>query len=236
MPFQKKPRAKLAFRFSHPSRSALLALALLGCAPDNGLISEANAAEGVRIAPPVVAITEPKGVQTAVFAGGCFWGVEGVFEHVKGVIRVESGYAGGAKSQADYDSVSTGATRHAESVRIQYDPAKISYDDLLQIFFSVVHDPTQRNRQGPDIGSQYRSAIFPANDAQRKAAQDYIAQINKAGVWKKPVVTRIETYGFYPAEVRHQNFMARNPDNAYIVKWDAPKLANLKRLFPSRYR
>lgn len=218
------------------AKSVLLAATLFGCAPDNSLIPQANAAEGVRIAAPVAAITEPKGTQTAVFAGGCFWGVEGVFEHVKGVISVESGYAGGTKAKADYEDVSTGTTGHAESVRIKYDPAKISYNDLLQIFFSVAHDPTQLNRQSPDSGSQYRSAIFPANDAQRTAAKAYIAQLNKAGVWKKPIVTRIESYGFYPAEAHHQNFMARNPTNGYIVKWDAPKLANLKRLFPTRYR
>ncbi len=228
-------------RFTQSKKSALrllpMALALslaAGCGP--APLGQANAAEGIRIAAPAAVITEPKGTQTAVFAGGCFWGVEGVFEHVKGVISVESGYAGGPKSKADYDSVGTGTTGHAEAVRVKYDPAKISYNDLLQIFFSVTHDPTQLNRQGPDKGSQYRSAIFPANAAQRSAAKAYIAQLNKAGVWKKPIVTKIETYGFYPAEAYHQNFLARNPTNGYIKKWDAPKLVNLKRLFPTRYR
>lgn len=236
MLLRNKPASKPAFRFSHSIGSGLIALALLGCAPDNSLISEANAAEGIRIAAPAAAITEPSGTQTAVFAGGCFWGIEGVFEHVKGVISVQSGYAGGTKAKANYDSVSSGTTGHAESVRIKYDPAKISYNNLLQIFFSVAHDPTQLNRQGPDSGSQYRSAIFPANEAQRAAAKAYIAQLNRAGVWKKPIVTKIEAYGFYPAEAHHQNFMALNPSNDYILKWDKPKLANLKRLFPARYR
>lgn len=199
-------------------------------------ISTAEAAEGIRIASPAATIAEPKGTQTAVFAGGCFWGVEGVFEHVKGVVSVESGYAGGTKASADYDAVSSGTTRHAEAVRIRYNPALISYNDLLQIFFSVAHDPTQLNRQGPDTGSQYRSAIFPANAVQRAAAKGYIAQLNKAAIWKKPIATKIEAYAFYPAEAHHQNFMARNPTNGYIRSWDAPKLVNLKRLFPTRYR
>lgn len=236
MLLRNKPASKPAFRFSRFAASGVIALALLGCTPDNSLISEANAAEGIRIAAPAATIAEPSGTQTAVFAGGCFWGIEGVFEHVKGVISVQAGYAGGTKAKADYDSVSTGTTGHAESVRIKYDSSKISYNDLLQIFFSVAHDPTQLNRQGPDSGSQYRSAIFPANDAQRKAAKAYIAQLNKAGVWKKPIVTKIEGYAFYPAEAYHQNFMALNPGNPYIKKWDAPKLVNLKRLFPTRYR
>lgn len=196
----------------------------------------AHAAEGIRIAAPAAPIVEPKGMQTAVFAGGCFWGIEGVFERVKGVTSVESGYSGGTKASADYDSVSTGITRHAESVRIRYNPAVISYNELLHIFFSVTHDPTQLNRQGPDSGSQYRTAIFPANPAQKKAASAYIAQLGKAGYWKKPIVTRIEAYSFFPAETYHQDFMAKNPNQGYIVAWDKPKVANLKRLFPDSYR
>lgn len=214
--------------------AALLALAAAGCGPSP--IGEAEAAEGLRIAAPVQPIAEGRSPQVAVFAGGCFWGVEGVFEHVKGVISVESGYAGGQAAKASYDLVSTGTTGNAEAVRIRYNPALVSYNDLLQIFFSVAHDPTQRNRQGPDVGSQYRSAIFPANTAQQAAASAYIAQLNKAGYWKKPIATRIEGYSFVRAEAHHQDFMARNPDNGYIRAWDAPKLANLKRLFPTRYR
>ncbi len=200
------------------------------------LIGTAEAAEGIRIAAPAAAIVEPKGAQTAVFAGGCFWGIEGVFERVKGVTSVESGYSGGTKADADYDLVSAGRTSHAESVRIKYDPAVVSYTDLLHIFFSVTHDPTQLNRQGPDTGKQYRTAIFPANAIQRKAASAYIAQLGKAGYWKKPIVTKIEGYSFFPAETYHQDFMKKNPNHGYIVTWDKPKVANLKRLFPNRYR
>lgn len=200
------------------------------------LIGTAEAAEGIRIAAPTTPIVEPKGMQTAVFAGGCFWGIEGVFERVKGVTSVESGYSGGTKASADYDLVSGGRTGHAESVRIRYNPALVSYNDLLHIFFSVTHDPTQLNRQGPDTGSQYRTAIFPATTAQRKAASSYIAQLGKAGYWKKTIVTKIEAYSFFPAETYHQDFMAKNPTHPYITAWDKPKVANLKRLFPNRYR
>ncbi len=200
------------------------------------LIGTAEAAEGIKIAAPRAAIVEPKTTQTAVFAGGCFWGIEGVFERVKGVTSVESGYSGGTKANADYESVSSGTTGHAESVRIRYNPALVSYNDLLHIFFSVTHDPTQLNRQGPDTGSQYRTAIFPATPAQKKAATAYIAQLNKAGYWKKPIVTKIEAFSFFPAESYHQDFMAKNPNQGYIVAWDKPKVANLKRLFPNRYR
>jgi peptide-methionine (S)-S-oxide reductase len=200
------------------------------------LIGTAEAAEGIKIAAPAAPVVEPKGTQTAVFAGGCFWGIEGVFERVKGVTSVESGYSGGTKATADYDKVSAGSTRHAESVRIRYNPAVVSYNDLLHIFFSVTHDPTQLNRQGPDSGSQYRTAIFPATPEQKKAAAAYIAQLNKAGYWKKPIVTKIEGFSFFPAETYHQDFMAKNPAHPYIVTWDKPKVANLKRLFPNRYR
>lgn len=200
------------------------------------LIGTAEAAEGIRIAAPAAAIAEPKGTQTAVFAGGCFWGIEGVFERVKGVTSVESGYSGGTNANAGYDMVSGGHTAHAESVRIKYNPALVSYNDLLHIFFSVTHDPTQLNRQGPDTGKQYRTAIFPASAAQRKAAAAYIAQLGKAGYWKKPIVTKIETFSFFPAETYHQDFMAKNPKHGYIVTWDKPKVANLKRLFPNSYR
>lgn len=207
------------------------------CGPQGASpIASAYAAEGIKIAAPVAPIVEPKGTQLAVFAGGCFWGIEGVFEHVKGVISVESGYSGGTKVNADYDSVSSGRTPHAESVRIKYNPAVISYDDLLHIFFSVTHDPTQLNRQGPDTGRQYRTAIFPSNASQRKAASAYILQLNKAGYWKKPIVTKIEAYSFFPAETYHQDFMKKNPSHPYIIAWDKPKVASLKRLFPNRFR
>jgi peptide-methionine (S)-S-oxide reductase len=228
----------------HPNKFALRLLPLAAALAFTGacsggatsLIGNAEAAEGIRIAAPAKPIAEPKGTQTAVFAGGCFWGIEGVFERVKGVASVESGYSGGTKASADYDKVSAGATGHAESVRIRYNPALVSYNDLLHIFFSVTHDPTQLNRQGPDSGSQYRTAIFPATPAQEKAATAYIAQLGKARYWKKPIVTKIETYSFFPAETYHQDFMAKNPNHGYIVAWDKPKVANLKKLFPNRYR
>ena len=207
------------------------------CGGDAGsLIGTAQAAEGIKIAAPANTIVEGADTQTAVFAGGCFWGIEGVFERVRGVTGVESGYSGGTKANADYDQVSGGRTAHAESVRIRYNPAVVSYNDLLHIFFSVTHDPTQLNRQGPDTGSQYRTAIFPAGPAQKKAASAYIAQLNKAGYWKKPIVTKIEGYSFFPAEPYHQDFMKKNPNHGYIVTWDKPKVANLKRLFPNRIR
>ena len=201
-----------------------------------GGIGTAEAAEGIKIAAPAVAIAEAKGTQTAVFAGGCFWGIEGVFEHVKGVISAESGYSGGTKASAEYDIVSGGRTGHAEAVRIRYNPAVISYNELLHIFFSVTHDPTQLNRQGPDTGKQYRTAIFPSSPTQSKAASAYIAQLGKAGYWKRPIVTKIEALSFFPAESYHQNFMANNPTHPYINAWDKPKVAALKRLFPTRYR
>ena len=199
-------------------------------------IGSAVAAEGLRIAAPAARIVEPKTQQVAIFAGGCFWGIEAVFERVKGVTRVESGYSGGTKSTADYDLVSAGQTKHAESVRIYYDPTRVSYNDLLHIFFSVAHDPTQLNRQGPDRGTQYRTAIFPANAAQRNAARAYIAQLDKAAYWQKPIVTTLEPFSFFPAETYHQDFMAKNPRHPYIVQWDKPKITNLRKLFPEYYR
>jgi peptide-methionine (S)-S-oxide reductase len=175
--------------------------------------------------------------ETAVFAGGCFWGVQGVFEHVRGVKQVASGYTGGAASTAQYETVSEGDTGHAESVQITYDPTQISYGRLLQIFFSVAHDPTELNYQGPDHGTQYRSAIFPADAQQRGVAQAYIAQLDKAHVFSGPVVTRVEDFkGFYPAENYHQNFLALHPDYPYIAINDMPKVAALKKMFPDLYR
>ena len=218
------------------SVAAILSLAT-ACGSDMVTpIGSAHAAEGIRIAAPAARIVEPKGQQVALFAGGCFWGVEAVFEGVKGVTRVESGYSGDTKSNADYDMVSAAITKHAESVRIYYNPAVISYNDLLHIFFSVAHDPTQLNRQGPDRGKQYRTAIFPVNAVQRQAARSYIAQLNKSAYWQKPIVTTLEPFSFFPAETYHQDFMAKNPRHPYIVQWDKPKIANLNRLFPNRVR
>jgi peptide-methionine (S)-S-oxide reductase len=217
--------------------AALLLGLVTACGSDVGTpIGSAVAAEGLRIAAPAARIVEPKTQQVAIFAGGCFWGIEAVFERVKGVTRVESGYSGDTKATADYDLVSAGQTKHAESVRIYYDPARVSYNDLLHIFFSVAHDPTQLNRQGPDRGKQYRTAIFPANAAQRNAARAYIAQLDKAAYWQKPIVTTLEPFSFFPAETYHQDFMAKNPRHPYIVQWDKPKITNLKKLFPEYYR
>jgi peptide-methionine (S)-S-oxide reductase len=177
------------------------------------------------------------GLQTIVLAGGCFWGIEAVFEHIKGVTDAVSGYAGGTKAQADYETVSTGTTRHAESVRVTFDPSKVSLETLLQVFFSVAHDPTQLNRQGPDVGPQYRSVIFFQNEEQERIARAYIDQLTKARVYSKPIVTQVvKLEGFYPAEEYHQNFAERNPTYPYIVYHDLPKVANLKKQFPELYR
>lgn len=173
---------------------------------------------------------------TAVLAGGCFWGMEWVFEHVKGVTNVTSGYAGGSAADASYDKVSSERTGHAEAVRITYDPAQVSYAKLLQIYFTVAHDPTQLNRQGPDSGISYRSAIFPQNPQQEQVARAFIGKVNAAHIWSKPVVTRIEHGGFYPAEAYHQGFAAKHPYYPYILINDRPKLAALKQKFATLYK
>jgi peptide-methionine (S)-S-oxide reductase len=178
---------------------------------------------------------EPPGPHVAVFAGGCFWGVQGVFQHVRGVSRAVSGYAGGTRAEADYRIVSGGRTDHAEAVAVTYDPASIRYDELLRIFFSVALDPTQVDRQGPDSGRQYRSALFPQDAEQARVAQAYIAQLDAAKTYARPVATRIEPGAtFYPAESYHQDFMALHPGHPYIAANDAPKLEALRRLFPER--
>jgi len=182
---------------------------------------------------PAAAAPAPRA--TAVLAGGCFWGLEGVYEHVKGVVDVTSGYAGGTAADANYPAVSSERTKHAEAVRITYDPSRISYGQLLQIFASVAHDPTQLNRQGPDEGTSYRSAIFPQNPAQAAAARTFLASLAQSGAFKQPIVTRIESGNFYPAEAYHQNFMRRNPTYPYIVINDRPKVADLKKRFPALY-
>jgi peptide-methionine (S)-S-oxide reductase len=175
--------------------------------------------------------------QVAVFAGGCFWGVEAVFEHVKGVKDAVSGYAGGSALTARYPIVGSGRTGHAESVRVVYDPAQVSYGQLLKVYFSVAHDPTQLNRQSPDVGPQYRSEIFTTSAGQRKIANAYIAQLTAAKAFAKPIVTRVEPLAkFYPAEAYHQDYLRLHPDEPYIVYNDAPKLVHLKRLFPTLYR
>ncbi|MGO9604744.1 MAG: peptide-methionine (S)-S-oxide reductase MsrA [Candidatus Binataceae bacterium] len=175
--------------------------------------------------------------QIAVFSGGCFWGVDAVFKHVKGVDQVTSGYSGGSSATAHYDIVSTGMTGHAESVEVVFDPSQVSYGDLLKVFFSVAHDPTELNRQGPDEGSQYRSVIFYANDDQKKIAEAYIAKLNKSGTFSSPIVTQVvPLVHFYPAEGYHQNFCALHPDNPYIVVNDMPKLKQLQEQYPDLYK
>ena len=235
MPRSAQTSNRIARSLKHVACTLAVA-GLLYLLPVSSIIGAASAAEGIRIPAPVAAISEPAGNQTAIFAGGCFWGIEGVFEHVKGVRRVEAGYAGGTKAGADYDTVSSGQTRHAEAVRVVYNPAQVSYNQLMQIFFSVGLDPTQLNRQGPDTGPQYRSALFPVTAAQGKAARAYLAQLSAKSPWGKKPVTRIESGTFYPAEAYHQDFMAKNPNHGYIRTYDAPKVAALKRLFPSSYR
>jgi peptide-methionine (S)-S-oxide reductase len=201
--------------------------------------SHPAAAEGAFSLPtPVVDTARGQATSAvAILAGGCFWGVQGVFQHVKGVTSAVSGYAGGDKRAANYEIVSGGLTGHAESVEVTFDPRQISYGRLLQIFFSVAHDPTELNRQGPDIGTQYRSAIFPTNSEQGDVAKAYIAQLEQARVFTKAIVTRIEPgRAFYPAEAYHQDFLTRHPADRYIVAFDLPKIEDLKQLFPDRYR
>jgi peptide-methionine (S)-S-oxide reductase len=186
----------------------------------------------VALSLPVLAAEEK-----AVFAGGCFWGVEAVFEHVKGVIDVRSGYSGGTRTTANYGSVSTGETQHAESVEIRFDPAKVTYEQLLYVFFVVAHDPTEIDRQGPDVGPQYRSVIFFTTDKQKISAEAFILAVESSKALDKPVATRIlPLVGFFPAEVYHQDFVKKNPNHPYVVAHDLPKLADLKAKFPKLYR
>ncbi len=194
------------------------------------------AEDAVVIPAPALDEAGQSGTETAVFAGGCFWGVQGVFQHVKGVKSAVSGYAGGQAATAQYETVSSGATGHAESVKVTFDPKQVSYGKLLQVFFSVAHNPTQLNFQGPDEGTQYRSALFISDPQQRKVAEAYITQLDKAHVFKQPIVTKVtDDTGFYPAEPYHQDFLTLNPTYPYIVYNDLPKIENLKQIFPADY-
>jgi peptide-methionine (S)-S-oxide reductase len=225
----------MLMRFLRPT---LIVIAFAGLAAAALHIPTSQAEDARPLPAPVV--DEQAGQATAevaVLAGGCFWGVQGVFQHVTGVKQAISGYAGGAKDTSEYETVSTGTTGHAESVKITFDPSKISYGRLLQIYFSVAHDPTEFNRQGPDTGTQYRSAIFPTSAEQARVAKAYIAQLNQAHVFDAAIVTRIEPdKTFYPAEAYHQDFLTRNPRYPYIVINDLPKIANLQRILPEFYR
>jgi peptide-methionine (S)-S-oxide reductase len=213
----------------------LLALPMIAFA---AITAGSMRAERSPLPDPVVSVaTTTAGQQTAVLAGGCFWGMEAVFEHLNGVSEVVSGYAGGSASTAQYERVGTGETGHAEAVKITYDPSKISYAKLLKVYFAVAHNPTELNRQGPDVGTQYRSAIFVENAEQRKVAQSYIDQLNKAQTFKAPIATQLSALkGFYAAEASHQNFIARNPNYPYVVVHDLPKLKQLRQQFPELYK
>ncbi len=223
---------------SNKNRSATWLALGMGLATLIGAQMTRSATLDARPAPaPALDETDTAASETAVLAGGCFWGVQGVFQHVNGVTKAVSGYAGGEKSAAHYETVSSGATGHAESVQVTFDPKKISYGRILQIYFSVAHDPTQLDRQGPDSGAQYRSAIFPLSAEQAKIAKAYIAQLNQAHVFDAAIVTKIELgKSFYPAERHHQDFLARNPDYPYIAINDMPKIEALKTLYPGVYR
>ena len=214
-------------------RIALLVVPFVGLA-----MSAVSAAErAVVIPPPTVASPAKTGTQTIILAGGCFWGVQAVYQHTKGVISAVSGYAGGEKQTAHYESVGTGRTGHAESVSVTFDPQQVSYGKILQIYFSVAHNPTELNYQGPDVGTQYRSAIFYADDEQKKFAGAYIAELEKAHVFARPIVTALEPlHGFYPAEDYHQDFAVLHPSYPYIVFNDLPKVDNLSKLFKADYR
>ena len=204
-------------------------LALLACSP-------AEAQHAVPLPLPAHDVPATAARQVAVFAGGCFWTQQAVFENVKGVLSTTAGYAGGSAGTATYDQVSSETTRHAESLRITYDPRQVTYGQLLRVFFSIAHNPTELNRQGPDTGASYRSAIFPQSPEQRAVAQAYSAQVNALHAFPKPIVTHLETGTFYPAEAYHQHFYDRNPDYPYVVMWDKPKVAAFKAAFPALAR
>ena len=211
-------------------RRLVLAIAL-------ALATPALAEEGRVIPPPAFDEAPLAGPETAIFAGGCFWGVQGVFQHLKGVISATSGYAGGDAATASYDQVSGGDTGHAEAVQVVFDPKQISYGELLHVFFSVAHDPTELNRQGPDVGTQYRSALFPTSEDQARIAKAYIDQLGRARAFDAAIVTQLDPgAAFYPAEAYHQNFLTLNPDHPYIVQVDRPKIAALERIFPGAWR
>ena len=219
-------------------RRTALALSAAGVLALGWFASPSRAAEEAFIIPPPAADIAPTdGLKTFVLAGGCFWGVQGVYQHTKGVTNAVSGYAGGKASTANYEATTRGTTGHAEAVQITYNPKEISLGKLLQIYFSVVHDPTQLNRQGPDTGTQYRSTVFTSDPAERKLVQDYIAQLSAAKVYKKSIATTLEPLqGFYPAEDYHQDYLTLHPNQPYIVFNDLPKIENLKKIFAENYR
>jgi len=215
------------------SATALIAVACLH------LTNSFAAESAVKIPPPAVQAAPAAAAtqETVVFAGGCFWGVQGVFQHTKGVLQAVSGYAGGKKETASYEIVGSGSTGHAEAVQVSFDPRQVSYGQLMQIYFSVVHDPTQLNRQGPDAGTQYRSAVFYTSPSQKQQTENYVAQLDAAKVFRGKIVTQVAPLeGFYPAEAYHQDYATLHPDSGYIARFDLPKIENLKSLFPQSYR
>jgi len=229
------------FRFFAVLLFGLASLAAVSCSKIGNSIETVTAQtkDNPANTQPIVSATpavKAKGEQIAVFAGGCFWGVEAVFEHIKGVSDVTSGYSGGTKQTADYEMVSGGETKHAEVVKVVYDPAQISYEQLLKVFFAVAHDPTELNRQGPDTGTQYRSAIFYSNDEQKRLTENYVAELTKTKTFAKPIVTQIVALGeFYKAEDYHQDYLVRHPNQPYIVINDQPKVEALQKQFPELY-
>ena len=226
LPCSKAPRPTAA------RRALLMVFAVAASAGSACTPAEAS----VRLPAPAMDVPATQGAQTAILSGGCFWGVQGVFEHVRGVKQVLAGYAGGKRATADYELVSTGITGHAESVQITFDPKQITYGQILRIFFSVATDPTQVNRQFPDQGTQYRSEIFYANPVQKMVAERYIAQLNHARLFATPIATRVDPdTGFFRAEAHHQDYLVRHPDAPYIATYDLPKVADLKTMFPERY-
>jgi peptide-methionine (S)-S-oxide reductase len=230
-----RPASPLAS--TQPRLLAMLSATALAAAAVFWFSPNAKAESAVVVPAPVTDASTAAGTETAVLAGGCFWGVQGVFQHVQGVSSAVSGYSGGAANTAKYDAVGSGSTGHAEAVRVTYDPKKVSYGKLLQIYFSVAHNPTELNRQGPDRGTQYRSTVFPTNAEQERVAKAYIDQLNKAKTFGRPLATTVEPLkAFYPAEAYHQDFLTLNPNHSYIVVNDLPKIDNLKRLFPDAYQ
>jgi peptide-methionine (S)-S-oxide reductase len=220
----------------HFGLAALLIATVVGIACHTSVAASENVAKLPKPAVDAPPASKP-GTETAVFAGGCFWGVQGVFQHVNGVISATSGYSGGSKSTAEYETVSTGTTGHAESVQVTWDPSKVTYGQLLQVFFSVATDPTELNYQGSDEGTQYRSVIFYGNDDQKRIADAYVAQLGEAKVYKHKIVTQIVPFkAFYPAEGYHQNYATLHPNNPYIARYDLPKIENLQQTFPQLYR
>lgn len=215
----------------------LITAAAVAIASSSWLVSGFAAEKAVKLPPPAQDVQSAASTETAVFAGGCFWGVQAVFQHTKGVLNAVSGYAGGDQRSAHYGLVGTGRTGHAESVQVTYDPKQVSFGTLLQVYFSVAHDPTTLNRQGPDVGTQYRSAVFYRNADQKRVAESYIAQLDAARVFPARIVTEIRPLtGFFPAEAYHQDYATLHPDSPYIATYDLPKIANLKSTLPQLYR